>query len=472
MQCQQKNSLSQDESVLVSELKELEGIPENQTKKEIEAVYLGIPEESRTPDPDHPVIELDIIAARSDVREIKISDLYSGIRYVPIKFKDPIDTIWDRAGEFDFLISPNNIIASYLSYGITQFDLHGNFMNQIVKNDFYYTSIPGRNAVMVTKEDRDQFIGAKGQVYANGDMIYYQYHNLPEGHGAMMSYNAAPGELTSMMVSLDDNTPDKPKGSEIYRLSTERQQQGAASSLGAFNIFPVNEDEWASTNSKFGSSQSGSFLVSTNLKGDTITKFKDYAPIRNFSGSNYRALDGTGSQYQFQGISHIRQGYNDTIYKVINSNRLMPKYVLNFGAKGIQSPMEGFDPRFDLKEKYVIDQFIETNKYIFIIYTQDYPCPNTEKNGTLLYNACIYDKAKQELFHAYKDQKPFVPTGNSWPQFPIDFLKNDLDKGPAFWPKKTTHDGLPFTWFKINEISKIMPLEDNHDFDYLLMIAY
>jgi hypothetical protein len=470
--CKQKNGLAQNESVLISELVALENIPEIQDEKEQSGSYLGIPEESRLADPSHPVLVLDILKARSDVRELKTADLFSHLRYIPIKFNEPIDTFENRFGEFDFLITPNNIIASHFSYGITQFGLDGNFKNQIVKNDFYYTAVPGRNSVMVTFEDQNQFVGSQGQVHAIGDMIYYQYHNNPDGHGAMMQYNAAPGELTPTTVNLDDKTPNTPKGRELYDLATTHHKQGASSSISANSIFPINEDEWASSYSKMRSSQSESFMISTNLQGDTLTKFKDYDPIRDFTGSVYRGLDGSGSQYQFQGISHVRQGYNDTIYMVASSNKLIPKYVLDFGAKGIQSSTEGMDPGFDLKEKFVIDQLVETNRYLFITYTKDYPCPNTAKSGTLRYSACIYDKDRAELFHIYLDRPPHIGEGLSWPEPPKEYIQNNLDSGPVFWPKSTTYDGKPFTWFKKQDIPPQMNLQHSEDIDYLLMIVY
>jgi hypothetical protein len=478
--CQQKNTLAQDESALVSELNELDAIPIIQERKPNEAKFLDIPEAPRSPDPYNPVIVLDILAARSKFRDVKLLDLYSKIKYVPVRFKEPVDSIWNRLEEFDFLVTPSNIIASSFTYGIAQFDLYGNFVNQVVKNDFYYTTIPGRSAVMISSEDHQKFKGAKGDVHAIGDILFYQYHDLTEKKGSWIQYNAAPGELSASTIDLDENTDYKPMGLQLNNFDIHNFR-GAMSGLGANNIFPINEDDWAETKSKYSSSKSGSFMVSTNINGDTLTKFKDFDPVVNYSGGNYRSTDQVGDQYTFNNMPHVMQGLNDTIYMMVSANKLTPKYVLDFGKKGIQSPMEMMNPRFDLKEKFIIDQFIETNKYLFIIYTQDAPSPNSAKKGTLLYNACIYDKVSKELYHVYIDQLPYVPKGNSWPKFPLDYLINDYDQGPAFWPKKSTHDGKPITWIKgriLKEQMKnstwkkdLFSIENMREDDYLLMIA-
>ncbi len=478
--CQQKNSLAQDENALVSELNQLEEISMPLEKKTSEGKFLDVPEESRSPDLTQPVIVLDILTARSDVRDVKLMDLYSGLRYVPIRFLEPVDSIWNRIEEFDFLITPNNIIASNFTYGIVQFDLYGNFMNQLVKNDFHYSTAPGLKAVMVSSEDHENFKGAKGGVYAIGDLIYYQYHDLTEKKGMWMQYNATPGELSSRMIDWGEKTSNSPMGVQLNNFDINNFQ-GAVSELGANNIFPINENEWSEATSKFSSSKSGSFMVSTNIRGDTLTKFKDYDPVTNFSGGNYRSTDQNGDQYLFNNIPHVRQGLNDTIYMMVSANKLTPKYAIDFGDQGIQSSNEMMDSRFDLKEKYVLDQFTETNKYLFIIYTRDYASPNTAKKGTLLYNACIYDKRSKDLYHVYIDHHPYVPKGNNWPKFPLDYLVNDYDQGPKFWPKKSTHDGKPFTWIKGRDLkaqmknsewkNDIISIENMNDDDYLLIIA-
>lgn len=480
-QCQQKNQLAQNELALITELSQIEAIIESEDKADLPGKYLNITEKPRITDPDNPPIILDIIGARSDVRDMKLTDLYSKVKYIPIRFKEPADSLWSRYEEFDFLITPNNIIASQYSYGITQFDLYGNFINQIVENDFYYTTVPGKKFVMITSEDNDNFIGAKGNVHAIGDLIYYQHHNVSAKTGMWMQYNATPGELSATMINQMENSEKKPEGIPMNSFQINNFR-GSVSGLGANNIFPINEGEWASAYGKWDSSKKGAFMVSANMNGDTISKFVDHNPLRDFTGGAFRGVDGDGSQYSFGGIQHIRQGYNDTIYTLSIANQLIPKYVLNFGKNGIQSPLEGMDPGFSLIEKFVIDNLVETNRYLFIIYTKDYPSPNTAKKGSLFYNACIYDKAKAELFHIYLNEKPFVPPGRSWPQNPRNFIENNFDNGPAFWPGKITHDGLPFMAFKVSDLKDKSNLWQGNESmrnnikkmkktDYLLMIV-
>lgn len=482
--CKQKNQLAQNEHTIISELAELEQILEIENNIERPGKSLNIPEKPRVADKNNPPIVLDILAARSDIRDISLTNLYSTVKYVPIRFNHQSDTVWEAFGwdNFEFTITPNNIFASNFAYGINQFDLFGNYKTNIVKNDFYYTAIPGRKAAMVSQEDRQQFVGAKGQIHAIGDIIYYQYHNNHELKSSMLKFDASPGVLNQMPLgTADENQKNIPKGSPIFSMPNS-EQKGMTSYMGARNTFPISENEWVSTMGVIGSSKSGSFMVSTNTNGDTLTKFRDHDPIRNYTGGNYRSLDGGGTQYNLNGTQHIRQSHNDTIYELNASDQLKAKYVLDFGEKGIMSTMEGISTKTNLTEKFIINDFIETIKYIFIIYTKNAPSPNSAKKGVLFYSACIYDKAKNELFHVYVDEKPFVPLTSSWPRKPINFMKNNYDNGPAFWPEKTTHDGSPFMAIKASDIkdntnlwkgneAMIDNIKKMKKTDYILMIA-
>ena len=162
-------------------------------------------------------------------------------------------------------------------------------------------------------------------------------------------------------------------------------------------------------------------------------------------------------------------------------NKLSPKYVLDFGEKGIQSTMEGIDSKMSLANKYYPSEFVETESYVFIVYTMNVPNPGNARKGTVFYNACVFDKETGELFHLYIDKLPFLPKGKNWPKNPLGYLANNYDNGPTFWPKGVTSGGNPFMWFKGLDLKEnfnteswkndAFSLRNMKDDDYLIMIA-
>ena len=481
--CQQKNQLAQNEQAIISELTKLGEIIETEEKINSPGKYLNLPEKSRAADQHNPPIVLDIISARSDIRNISLADLYGKVRYIPIEITPPKDSLFALYGlnDFDFAITPNNIFVSHFSRGIYQYDSLGEFITTVVENDLHYTAIPNRNSFMISREDRQKFTGSSGNMHTLGDKLYFQYHNNPAQKSSMFMYDATPGILHPMTLDVGENQTSAPKGISLFPLPNI-DKGIMTSQMGSTNTFPLKENEWMSSMGVVNSSKSGAFLVSTNIQGDTLTRFKDYDPIKNYSGMQLRSVDGEGTQYYFGGVQHIRQPHNDTIYSITNTDQLQPKYVLDFGDRGIESTQEGISVKIDLKEKFIISEFIETMNYLFVIYTQNAPSPNSAKKGELFYNACIYDKIKKELFHIYLDKKPFIPPGKRWPRVPISFLKNNIDNGPAFWPEKVTNSGMPFKPLKISDLQYQSNLWQGHDAmpgilsqmkksDYLLMIV-
>ena len=481
--CQQKNQLAQNEQALISELSKLDEISEIGATVNHPGKNLNLPEKSRVADQRNPPIVLDILSARSDIRNISLSELYERVSYIPIQNMPPKDSLFASYGlnDFDFVITPNNIFVSHFSRGIYQYDSLGEFITTVVENDFHYTGIPNRKSFMISREDRQKFIGSNGNMHTLGDRLYFQYHNNPGQTSSMFMYDATPGILHPMTLNVGENQTSAPKGIPLFSMpNTDREIM--TSQVGITNTFPLNEEEWVSSMGVVNSSKSGAFLVSTNTQGDTLTKFKDHDPVRNYSGMQLRSVDGKGTQYYFEGVQHIRQPHNDTIYTISSTDQLKPKYVLDFGGQGIQSTQEGVSIKMDLKEKYIINDFLETTNYLFIVYTQNAPSPSSARKGVLFYNACIYDKVKKELYHIYLDKKPLVPPGKNWPRIPINFLKNDIDNGPAFWPEKVSNRGMPFKPIKISDLKyqsnlwhgqeKITDnLSKMQKSDYLLMIV-
>jgi hypothetical protein len=468
--CQQKNKLDQDERAIINELVQLGEVIDDPMKNNSPHKNLNIPEQSRLLDPNNPLIVLDIIKARFEVQNVKLRDLYAAIKYVPIRFPYAIDTLINTQTRFEFVITPNNIFASNQGFGITQFDVNGQYIRQIVQNKFHYTYDPKYKMLIVMPEDRAQFVGSKRSIYSLGDKLYYQFDNVPDNTGFMMEYDASPGVLAGVKISDLESSPSIPFGKKLFEIDIT-EKPGRSWSLSVRDRIPISRDYWLSTYGKTGSSSSGSFLCSTNLDGDTITKFADHDPVKGFTGSVLSSLDHRGTQYIFKGIQHIRQTHNDTIYAIYEPNKLVAKYVIDFGNQGIKNATEGIDPNFSLKNKFIPEEFIETELYLFIIYKQyEVPSNNSEKD-ICLYNACIYDKRSGHLFHIYKDKTGTNP-GSPWDDKPKDQLRNNYDHGPAFWPKSTTYDGKPFTWFKKQHISHEMTLQYPEDIDYLLMIAY
>jgi hypothetical protein len=192
-------------------------------------------------------------------------------------------------------------------------------------------------------------------------------------------------------------------------------------------IHGLGADNWAGINSKWNAGTSGVLLVTFDKHGDTLCKFTDYDRIVNFTPTLTRNAIELAS-YSFNGLLTIKQEYNDTVFRLMPPDRLLPVYVIQFSGSEF-SYMEGLNPDFNLSGKYMLKSLHETNDFLFIRYTQNYDCLDTRnKNAVKFYNA-LFNKKENKLYH--QPGFTLLPEG----------MTNDLDGGISFWPDFITPQG-------------------------------
>ena len=163
------------------------------------------------------------------------------------------------------------------------------------------------------------------------------------------------------------------------------------------------------------------FLFTFDMKGDTLCRFPNYNPIPVIGGSAYNSPPSPDIYYYNKQLT-IRQTLNDTVYRIVSPNRLLPAYVLNFGAYGadVQTYFRG-----NLSEKLLPDTWKETDRYILCVYTKERDTSSNRENGSVKFFYSYYDKKSRQFYH--------FSEGTSIPlnQF---FMDNPIP------------DALPFIW--------------------------
>jgi hypothetical protein len=438
--CRSKNRMKIDVKVLSSEIILQEEERQNNMRLEIGQIkqtgssnFMRM-KEDRSVNKDSPPIILDLIAARNNVKNVKSSDLFTSIHY--IKLQPLPDSAFYEIGA-GFMVS-DHFIYGYSLNGIAQYTLNGQFLKYICQNESYYTRYEGK--VMTTREQASMFVGARSPKLFQGK-LYYIYEDRPAKMAVYMEYEETSDlQVLNLARQFEENT------GHIRGLGKPFMQlHGEENFFRIPDMNPLgNGLVGTADNRKIGGTND--FFTITSSSGDTISTFKDLDPISNYTKSVARGAE-SAFNYMIDGVLHVRQVYNDTIFQVVPPNRIMPKYVLDFGEFGIESSLIGVDPGYDLSEKLLPDKFLETKNHLFLTYTKDYACPNTAKKGTLKYSRVIYDKRKNIMIPVYIDEFPFIPKVNAWPTAPNINLENDLDDTPFVWPVMTTSSGIPFTWF-------------------------
>ena len=392
--------------------------------------------EERRIDPNNPPMVIDVAGNRSNPQRIKLSQLFSKIEYVRL---EPNQDSSELLLGMRCVVAPSHIYLISGRGSIFQFDRKGVFICTVCVGNLQFTRYNGMT--MITKEQSDLFEGATG-AYWNGDKLCYQYENRPAQKSYIVTFEDKEGTETStyhLPGTVETKNPINGKG----KILTELKKGSSATATP--KAFLLGSNTLAFAQQRKPVRQTANFINVVSITGDTISEFKDNDPIKNFSKSVSRGVDD-GDIYYNGSTLFIRQSFNDTIYQLISPNRLVPRYILNFGDLGIRSAQEGIDPGVSLKEKLVLQSFLETTNFIFITYSKDYSCPNTAKQGTLKYSRLVYDKKTRKLTPIYIDEEPFIPKGKmTWPSAPNIHIDNDLDGIPFIFPTLATANGQPFS---------------------------
>jgi hypothetical protein len=392
--------------------------------------------------------------------------MFSKVEYIRLE-RDP-DSIF-YSNKFLTIIGSNIYTVSDIG-SISQYDQKGHFIQKVCNGNLQSTRING--VMWVTKEQANQFEGAKVG-YWHENKLCYQYENRPAQKSYLMTFDDLVGSGESSIL-LPSSVESKNQINGKGKIKSELKPSPFMYSLPV--PYLLNNSMMAFVQRKRSVELPNDFISVISISGDTLCKFKDNDPITNFSKSNYRGVDD-GNIYYFNGTLHLRQSFNDTIYQLIPPNRLIPKYILNFGNLGIKSANEGIDPNFSLKDKLILQSFLETDRFLFITYSKDYICPNTANNGTLKFSRLIYDKKNKTLSLIYLDEAPFIAKGKmSWPLSPSINIKNDLDEMPFIWPTSITANRKPFSIISGEDLLKFksenLPIKNIRKNDRIIAIYY
>lgn len=379
--------------------------------------------EIRTVDPSKPPIKIDIAGNQDNIRRLMLSDIGSSVRY--IKLQTPPDT----SMLYDPFFFRNDLNSNVRSdgeqiifqgiFGLTRYNMQGQFQETIWKNE---TGIKFYGNSMVAIGEKD-FFGVPFYVpvsIGNGD-LYFTFQDGPNGKGQVMKYKTGTDKTISAQTLSEIQGLGIIHGDTL--LNTDRSIQRRFD-----EIYSTSHETWAGVNNKWNAGTTGTFLVSYNSKGDTLCQFADFERIVNFNykdgGRNAVKL----TSYLFNNFLTIKQEYNDTVFRVIPPNILLPVYIIDFG-KFKFNYIDGFNPNFDLSGKLMLNSLNETKEFLIIRYTQNYDCPLTRKGKMVKFYYALFNKKEGKIYH--NPGFSYLPEG----------IVNDIDGGLPFWPDFVTPQG-------------------------------
>lgn len=380
--------------------------------------------ENRAVDLRHPPEIIDIAGNLNMAHDLKLSDVATEITYIrmdPVPDSTiPVDLI------FRYQILDDYIIAVNL-YGIHLYSNEGAYLRPIVKNE--WTGIEVDSDEIRIRNDYT-LKGGGMSVQTKGNCVYYNYRNNISGQNYIMNYNCSSISVAPD-YKFDPENPDKISGLGTPEIDLNYGRTESPKPRSHQGMFGGSQEDFfhAATVTMLDTdicaipSNGQNMMAITNKQGDTITAFNRFEKLINYKKSIERSSD-IGVQYEWIDDLYLRPAFNDTVFRLIPPNRLLPVYVLNLGSFKV-TIQEGVDPGVKLTGKIIPGEWAETNNYIFMTFAQDdYDCLNTRKNNTVKIYHAIYSKLNHWFSVIKSDPFDYTPA----------ILENNIDGGVPVWP--------------------------------------
>jgi len=323
--------------------------------------------ETRKPNADAPPVVINFANSR-DVEGFDLADYYSKVSYVKLKHPNSngrflYNTSINVPGGYtmrssDVYLTPNNIVAGDRYMGFHCYDPSGNFKYTIAS----MSNLPEYNS--------------------DENSITLQYSKLLK-------------LITSAFSIIGDNclvvTVQGDK-QVMYCFDMNTQKTYLRRPLyGQLNEMLLIAPDKYITSNYYPFDPNTVFLRSFSSKGDSLCVFPNYNS--KLTRINKRASYPDNSRtYYYNDMLTIRQGMNDTVYRVSSESELNPAYVMNFGNKKVSVDSAIYGAKIG---QHMPNRWLEAKDFIFIV-NDEYVVPEPNKPATIpLYYS--FDKQTKTL---------------------------------------------------------------------------
>lgn len=439
-----KNRLKSDEKSLTKQIlteeqqlaheAELRAKSEKQLADSIAKLPKGFQfKEDRSVDPDYPPVIIDF-TKEIPVKKFNLSEIAKEIKY--IRLSVPGDSLYFSGGGRVSYTSKNIILKN--NFGVHSFSPEGEFLETIAQSNVTNRVRDKQN--LLGYFDMGSYKGVwESQVSVAGNRIFYNVNDYPNEKVSLLHYEIKPEK----QLQLPETTENKNDGSFFKgeQSATRKEYFNKSTPWVSTQIIGISSNFYAGVNSDLRASENGIMLATFNLKGDTLCKFTQFDKLEYRITSSVISSVTRIINWEYKGVFSFMMSFNDTIFRLVPPNRLLPVYVFKFGPHKITDE-EWYQTNGGPKNKFRITNVLENDKYLFLEYVY------SNENGKIERHKAIYTKVNQSLTQLPLAEKATTPYISSTGYYPanhtfkptIDFL-NDIDNGLPFWPEFVTPQG-------------------------------
>ncbi len=390
--------------------------------------------ENRVVDPLNPPVTIDF-TKDIPMRKMKLSDIAKKITYISLQVPD--DSLFFAPHMGGFVRFTNNNIVLNNNFGIHRFSRTGDYIEHIVNSNIKRRKLS--KELLFGYFDKESYRGAWGNhVSTAGNRIFYKFSDYPNEKVSLFQHDLKPGEKTINFKAVQEVSDDGSFTKGEFVTSGKVARLSGTPGLASTQIDAVSDNCYAGISKGLKAYDKGVMFATFNLNGDTLCKFAQFDTLKTPITSSVIRSISTITSWHYKGIYTFKRAFNDTIFRLIPPNRIVPAYVFNFG-KHKMSGEDWYHFNRGLNGKIKPESIRETDNFLFMKY-KNYS-PTSKKLGDEHY--ALFDKNSNKLFELdfrdeFKNKTYDGPFKDSnW----AAGFENDIDGGFPFWPSHITPEG-------------------------------
>ena len=369
--------------------------------------------EIRAVDRANPPAVIDIAGNINNRRAFKLSDFASSAKYIHLQQPPDVKITVIRN-----IVSDDERIFINAREGLFCFSAEGQYLYTIVENEVETVNLGVSGAHRTIK-------GVHNEVYLLNGILSFRTFHWPTVGQPFTDFQLNVFDVEKLSAQMLFNT----RTGEMNVVPQPMYQRKLPPDIdsGALSRYLLLDNQSLFINSS---------LTSIALNGDTLCKFNDYNhPELRPDAINIVALPPR--IYRIGGNVMLRIVHNDTVFRIVPPNRLTPTYVLNWG--NYRPDMNQWFAGSSLEGKLVLGDWIETQRFIFIRYTEGRDFPRRRDAGQVKDHWAVYDKTAKTLTHHVTSAERRL------------MFENDVDLvGMPFYPAGLNHrDEMYMTFGKV-----------------------
>ena len=165
-----------------------------------------------------------------------------------------------------------------------------------------------------------------------GSRVFYKFSDYPNMKVSLFQYELSANSQSLSLPFQREQTTDGSFTKGLIVTSGKEAIRSGTPGLSSTQIIGISSNFYAGVPHVLKANNNGLMMATFNLNGDTLCKFTQFDKLETPITSQVIRSISTISGWHYKGVYTFKRAFNDTIFRLIPPNRIVPAFVLKLWA--------------------------------------------------------------------------------------------------------------------------------------------